>query len=238
MLQVRNLLFETNSSSTHAIVVTKEMQNNTEYKELHSYEGYCFGRCESKLVDSLCNKLAYTYIVVEDLIGWKDNEVMERHPDYTKEDFINTVIEISKEYFENPKEEWMKRNAFNEDNLKSFFNELNALIKNYDAYVDHVEDFIDNGFFERVITDKEFLKRLLFDEDSYITVGGDEYRGYNLKKVGFEDDYEYNYNKEFERKYDDNKWPRWADPTEMYIGEFWDKVKELRKDYDIYFKGN
>ena len=237
MRQVRKSLFETNSSSTHAVVVTKEMQCETDYKEFFSYGGYCFGRCESQLVDSLCNKLAYVYIVVEDLINWKENEVLKRHPDYTKEDFINTVIEISRKYFEEPEEEWMKRNAFNEENLKRFFNELNEMIRKCDAYVDHVEDFVDNGFFERIITDKDFLERLLFDEDSYITVGGDEYRGYNLKQVGFEDDYEYHYNKEFERKYEDN-WPVWSDPTEMYVGEFWDKVKELRKDFDIYFKGN
>lgn len=237
MRQVRKSLFETNSSSTHAVVVTKEMQYETDYKEFFSHEGYCFGRCESHIVDTLCNKLAYVYIAVSGLIHWKENEVIERHPGYTKEDFINTVIEISRKYFENPEEEWMKRTAFNEDNLKHFFTELDDKIKSYDAYVDHIEDFVDNGFFERIITDKEFLERLLFDEDSYITVGGDEYRGYNLKKVGFEHDYEDKYNPEFERKYEDN-WPVWTDPTEMYTGEFWDKVKALRKDYDIYFKGN
>ena len=238
MRQIRKSLFETNSSSTHAVVVTKEMLCETDYKEFFSYGGYCFGRCESHIVDTLCNKLAYVYIAVADLIHWKDNEVMTRHPDYTKEDFINTVIEISRKHFEEPEEEWMKRTAFNEENLKRFFNEIDELSKKYDAYVDHVEDFVDNGFFERIITDKEFLERLLFDEESYITVGGDEYRGYNLKKVGFEHDYDYSYNHDFERKYDDDNWPKYVDPTEMYDGEFWDKVKELRKEFDIYFKGN
>lgn len=238
MLQVRKSLFETNSSSTHAVVVTKEMQYETNYKEFFSFSGYCFGRCESHIVDTLCSKLAYVYLVVNDLVHWKHNEVLERHPGYTIEDFINTVIEISRKHFENPEEEWMKRTAFNEVNLKRFFTELDEKVKSYDAFVDHVEDFVDNGFFERVITDKEFLERLLFDAESYITVGGDEYRGYNLKKVGFEHDYEDKFNPEFERKYDDDEWPIWTDPTEMYIGEFWDKVKELRKEYDIYFKGN
>ena len=117
MIQVRKSLFETNSSSTHAVVVTKEMQCETDYKEFFSYGGYCFGRCESHIVDTLCNKLAYVYIAVADLIHWKDNEVMTRHPDYTKEDFINTVIEISRKHFEEPEEEWMKRTAFNEENF-------------------------------------------------------------------------------------------------------------------------
>ena len=56
----------------------------------------------------------------------------------------------------------------------------------------------------------------MFNRDSYITVGGDEYRGYNIKTIGFE----YDYDKDYEHT------------------EFWNKIEEYEKDKDVFFKGN
>ena len=58
--------------------------------------------------------------------------------------------------------------------------------------------------------------KLLFNRDSYITIGGDEYRGYNIKTIGFE----YDYGGMFE----DN--------------EFEEKLREYEKDNDVFLKGN
>ena len=86
-----------------------------------------------------------------------------------------------------------------------------------EVYVDHTESFKDNGFITKLLEcDREFIKRFLYNTDSYIAVGGDEYHGFYIKKVGFEYDYGDGYD-------DDN--------------EFFSKVEELEKDNDIWLKG-
>jgi hypothetical protein len=146
------------------------------------------------------------------------------------------VFDIAKDYYIEVKDEYDVRNGFTESNFAHFFDNINALAEHYDAYVDHVEDFADNGFYDKLVTDKEFIRRLVFNEDSYITVGGDEYRGYNIKKIGFENDYEYSYAKHDIK--DETYYEHYHDPREQYVGEFWDKVKEAEKDFEIFFKGN
>ncbi len=235
MRQVRKGLFETNSSSTHAICVSRNM-NEVDGHDLWSwYDSYCFGRCESMIVESWSAKLAYAYLVVKDLQDW-DYVKNRRDTSHDLENFKNMVFDIAKDYYIEVKDEYDVRNGFTESNFAHFFDNINALAEHYDAYVDHVEDFADNGFYDKLVTDKEFIRRLVFNEDSYITVGGDEYRGYNIKKIGFENDYEYSYAKHDIK--DETYYEHYHDPREQYVGEFWDKVKEAEKDFEIFFKGN
>lgn len=227
MIQKRYSLFETNSSSTHAIVVhkTKSTDDLTD-KFWFSDWGMetAFGRCESMLVDSVQNKIAYAYIVVKDIADWK------KEADAVQK-FLDNLYSVSEEFYnKNKYSEFSKQNI---DNVIYFIDNQ----KEYNAYVDHVEDFCDNGFYRRLVDDKDFVRRLVYDENSYITVGGDEYRGYNLKKIGFEHDYDYGYSGKT-REIGDDGYYKYVDPADYYIGEFWDKVKELRKENEIFFKGN
>ena len=77
MKTIRQGSFETNSSSTHAIVIPKrvkeedwDMGDSLDYK-------YDFGREECRLVDHWDEKLAYTYMILKDFEGWtnKNREV-------------------------------------------------------------------------------------------------------------------------------------------------------------------
>ena len=96
-------------------------------------------------------------------------------------------------------------------------------------YVDHVGEFADeDSFFDKVFNDDEFLKRFLFNKDSYITIGGDEYRGYNIKTIGFQYDYDEDY-----VNHGTEECPKYED-----VGEFWDKLKEYEKENDVFLKGN
>ena len=95
-------------------------------------------------------------------------------------------------------------------------------------YVDHANDLDHTDIIERLKTDDEFVKRFIFSKESYITVGGDEYRGYNIKTIGFEYDYDNNY-----INTGTEECPNYED-----VGEFWDKLKEYEKDNDVYLKGN
>ena len=88
-------------------------------------------------------------------------------------------------------------------------------------------------------------------KNSYITIGGDEYRGYNIKTIGFEYDYDskgyyINENLEepptdwFDKKgcVKDKYWNRYMKEYPYPNSDFWKKLIEYKKDNDVYLKGN
>ena len=207
MRKIRYGIFETNSSSTHAIVIPKEVKEDG-YDTYDSLDhDYGFGREECRLCDNWDEKLAYAYMLL------KDNDVEELDA------FKNQVIEVweklfgNKDYTPNPKDvfNYIDRDGSNGDltGKDGFL----ILKERYGNYVDHAEGLDGTDFIERLKTDDEFVKRFIFNRDSYITIGGDEYRGYNIKTIGFEYDYE---NEE----------------------DFINKLKEYKKNNDVYLKGN
>ena len=205
---IRPGIFETNSSSTHAIVVPHNV-NEENYSIYDSLEhDYGFGREECRLVDDWDEKLAYVYLILKDYESYNENRI---HKITLKdiEEFKQTVNDIFNDFFKK------------KDNC-CYYVKPDEVFKFVDkgfyasCFVDHVEDFDENGFLDLILNDKEFLKRFLFNRDSYITVGGDEYRGYNIKTIGFE----YDYDEDYENT------------------EFWNKVEEYEKDKDVFFKGN
>lgn len=207
METIRYNTFETNSSSTHAIVVPKQV-NSEKYDLYDSLDhDYAFGREECRLCDNWDEKLAYAYMLL------KDNNVEEL------DTFKNQVREIWKELFNNTNCTPTPKNVFDyidrdgiDGNLTGEDNFL-ILRERYRSYVDHACDLENKDILDRLINDKEFVKRFIFNIDSYITVGGDEFRGYNIKTIGFEYDYE---------NQDD----------------FWNKLEEYKKSNDVYLKGN
>ena len=207
MKTIRYGSFETNSSSTHAIVVPK--QANSEKYDLYDSldHDYAFGREECRLCDSWDEKLAYAYMLL------KDNNIKEL------DTFKSQIIEIWEDLFGDIKCTPTPKNVFDyidrdgiDGNLTGEDNVL-ILCNRYSSYVDHACDLENKDILDRLINDKEFVKRFIFNIDSYITIGGDEYRGYNIKTIGFEYDYE---NEE----------------------DFINKLKEYEKNNDVYLKGN
>ena len=207
MKTIRYGIFETNSSSTHAIVVPKEVKEDG-YNAYDSLDhDYGFGREECRLCDNWDEKLAYAYMLLI------DNNVAEL------DTFKNQVIEVWKKLFGNkdytptPKDvfDYIDRDGSN-GNLTGKDGFL-VLKERWGNYIDHSCDLENKNILNRLIKDKEFVKRFIFNRDSYITIGGDEYRGYNIKTIGFEYDYE---NEE----------------------DFINKLKEYEKDNDVYLKGN
>src|SRR5699024_8913887 len=86
--------------------------------------------------------------------------------------------------------------------------------------------------------------RFIFNNKSYITVGGDEHRGYNIKTIGFEYDYdEYYVNEKGERPpkewFDDNGcikneyWDKYDEEYSVKGGDCWSKLKEYEKEIII-----
>lgn len=207
MRKIRYGIFETNSSSTHAIVVPKEVKEEG-YNAYDSLDhDYGFGREECRLCDSWDEKLAYAYMLL------KDNNVAEL------DTFKNQVIEVWEKLFGNKDYTPTPKDVFNYIDRDGSNGDLTGkdgfliLKERYGNYIDHACDLENKNILNRLIKDKEFVKRFIFNKNSYITIGGDEYRGYNIKTIGFEYDYE---NEE----------------------DFINKLKEYEKDNDVYLKGN
>ena len=242
MIQVRKALFETNSSSTHAIVVPKRELDSEDYDLYCSWEDYGleFGRQTYRMLDNWDLKLAYIYQVLlsadgsmltPDLDKFKE-QINEIYSDLTKK----SNHKFSMSYEVTPDQIFLVLDFLHKKDLglipddqklgvdvPTKFGDL--LSGDSYCFVDHTEYFFEYSdddrredkpcadFIKRLLNDEEYLKKFIFGKDSYITIGGDEYRGYNLKTVGFEEDYD-----------DYHDWDK--------------KVKEYEEDYDVYFKGN
>lgn len=215
---IRDRVFETNSSSTHALVIPKSVDSqgyslSVDYDVAQNLEydtpEFCYGRCQLQIFDDWVNKLAYIYIVLRNY-----NDFYECS--YTEEQVDNFKILINKLYSEvlnvvqfKPSDEITPDRVFH-------LIDHDIADNGYNCWVDHVGE-VPKDLIDRVLSDEDFVKRFIFNTASYITVGGDEYSGFYIKKVGFEYDYEDLYE-------EDNEWSR--------------KLDELSKDYDIYLKGN
>lgn len=242
--KIRKGVFETNSSSTHSIVIPKKVKEDN-YSTYDSLDhNYGFGREESRLVNNWDEKLAYTYIVLRDYNKYKKEVVSDEDLEKFKKWVNNTYSKLCGErgYIDyKPKDvfEFIDMEGKNRIDYSYVY-----------PYVDHEEDFQENGFIKRVLEDRKFLKRFLFNMDSYITIGGDEYRGYNIKTIGFQYDYDdedyYCVNSKGEKRpeiperIDSKKEQKIREEYNIYIdtGEFWDKLEEYRKNNDVYLKGN
>lgn len=262
MKLIRDGVFETNSSSTHTVVIPHSVDESN-YELYDNFEhDYGFGRCESRLVHCWDEKLAYTYYVLKDFLDWNDcEEDNERKGMVTKEsikDFETKIINVYNSLVDTgefnvyshcdptPQDIFDLVNEVDTERVKSIFGDRSWRW----IGVDHTEDFATNGFVDKILSaNEDYLKKFIFNLDSYITVGGDEYRGYNIKTIGFEGDYSdlgtYYVNEKGERmpEYDintvsDEEWIRLH--REYYIkrGGFWDRVLEYEKNNDVFFKGN
>ena len=261
MKTVRYGSFETNSSSTHAIVIPKKVEEEDWDMGDSLDHKYDFGREECRLVDHWDEKLAYTYMILKDFEGWTDNNRKTKVTKNTIKKFKDRINKIYKEveqivqykpYDGDPKPNDIFKYIDNDGEGKLGdieFVYIHSWEKPY-PYVDHCEDFDTNGFLDRILNDDEYLKKFIFNNGSYITVGGDEYRGYNIKTIGFQYDYDSHYyvNSKGEKppkewfdkngRIKDEYWDKYYEEYNIDAGGFWDKLKEYEKNNDVYLKGN
>lgn len=245
MKQVRLSFFETNSSSTHAIVIPK--RDVEKYDLWSSWEEYYFefGRETYRILEQWDLKLAYIYQVLLTCNYGKDVEFPKA------EDLQKFKTQVNKAYVEIQSldtRNYYRSHDVLPDHIFEVLDFLDAKDRGIipedkpfgiivpeqfdsllrgDSYsgVDHVEYFIEYSdddrrnskpcadFLRKLLNDQDYLKKFIFSTESYITIGGDEYRGYNLKTVGFESDYD-----------KEEDWKK--------------RVEEYKKDYEVYFKGN
>jgi hypothetical protein len=238
MKLIRKGVFETNSSSTHSLVIPHKVEKE-DYSLYDSlWHEYDFGRLECRLIDDWDEKLAYVYAMLVSMLNYKDTTPVEIM------NFKKRINEIYKEIKED--KSIISKPRYEDLTPDQVFVKIDC-----DTYccVDHAGDLIDSKeFLNKILNDDEFLKRFIFNKKSYITLGGDEYRGYNIKTIGFEYDYEdYYVNDKGERIpqewYGKNgvlksKYRNKVDEYNKLSGEFWDKLEEYKKDNDVFLKGN
>ena len=260
---VRYGSFETNSSSTHAIVIPKKVSEDS-YDLYDSLDhDYAFGREECRLCEHWDEKLAYAYMLLTTNCDWSQNDNgWKPNNTTTKEDIdmfkkrITAMWEVvesklQREYNPTPQDVFNYIDRDGTDGNLTGDDSFIVLKKRWGNYVDHANDLDHTDIIERLKTDDEFVKRFIFSRESYITVGGDEYRGYNIKTIGFEYDYEsgdHRMNEKGElppKEWLDERgcikeeyWDRYWNEYTLETGEFWAKLREYEKENDVFLKGN
>ena len=261
MKKIRYGFFETNSSSTHSIVVPK-LDDSEKYELYDSLDhDYAFGIQECRLCDSWDEKLAYAYMMLINNYEWAHYATNWKPQDVTNKDeiknFKKRVIAIWKQLQTGERYNPTPRDVFNYIDKKGDNGDLTGsdtfliLKERYGNYVDHANGLDGTDFIKRLKTDDEFVKRFIFNRESYITICGDEYRGYNIKTIGFEYDYDskgHYVNENLEEPpadwFDeegcvkDKYFKRYMDEYPYPNNDFYKKLKEYKKDNDVYLKGN
>lgn len=166
MKVIRKNVFETNSSSTHAICVAKTNIKNIPEKikvNLHDYE---FGWERDKR-DGVDEKVAYL------LIGILNNNYIEKASKKVKKMFKilqeNGVEDIKVSGLE----------------IHLYGSSKEPYFDTYDGYVDHSSELED--FVNILLENSELLIEFLFNEDSFILTGNDN----DDTDISINVDYEY-----------------------------------------------
>lgn len=150
MVSIRKNVFETNSSSTHAICIAKTNKQQIPERieiNLHNYE---FGWEEDKR-DSTDEKLAYILI---GMLSYKNiNEASKQ---------ISELSELLKDF-------GVKSLTISGIEIHSYGSK--PYFDTWDGYVDHANEL--EYFIELLLERPEVLKEYLFNNDSFILTGND-----------------------------------------------------------------
>ena len=153
-IQIRQGMFETNSSSTHAICIGKEGKVDFPKELTFSLDGQ-FG-WEWEIYNDINSKASYLYIAIVD--SGSVSDIGENINDTSSK-----VEKISN---------WLK-----EDNIKFKFDSINVQFGFYGAYL-NIPGYIDHGyelidFVNWILESKDHLYSYLFNSSSCICTGND-----------------------------------------------------------------
>lgn len=191
-IQIRKGVFETNSSSTHAIVIKNDSTINT-YPEKVEFKLGEFG-WEYDNYNDVETKASYLWTAIVGLAKEGANIDGYDNNNYTVNDFVKYITDtlaeynITAEFPHNYKK--LKSYTWLNGNKESFYNIFTDKEGNeIDYYIDHIRDL--DSFLNIILTNKNLLMSYLFDTNSFIVTGNDN------------DDYDVEENLE---QYDDTKY--------------------------------
>lgn len=205
---IRRSVFETNSSSTHALAITKsnENLNNPSLISL-DYDGE-YG-WEYRTLNDLDSKFTYLAILASCVDTLKTTP--ERIEWYTERKDIK-LDQVELRFFMNK----LKNLGFTFEDEEEIVSKLTGKDA-YDYYIDHSYDAIDIYF--SIVSDEDRLKRFLLSPKSFITTGND-----NSEKSIWEDP-----NSEY-------KLGLTSSVTEWGSVNY--NIKSLKDKFEIFYKGN
>lgn len=146
---IRKHVFETNSSSMHALVISKSEENLETPTELClAWDGrYSW---ENEVYADQINKFTYLGILAAGIQETEVNNELENYFEKLKE----IGFTIGNDDYGNSEKEIKKK-----------------LLKSYDYYVDHEDEAY--GAYMSIVYDEERLKRFMLSPRSFITTGND-----------------------------------------------------------------
>lgn len=144
---IRKHVFETNSSSMHALVIAKSGNNLETPTELHLAWDGGYG-WENEVYTDQVNKFTYLGILAAGI----------------QEEEVNNELE---NYFEKLKEIGFTIGDYEDDEKEI----KKKLLKSWDYYVDHENEAY--GAYMSIVYDSDRLKRFMLSPKSFITTGND-----------------------------------------------------------------
>lgn len=166
MINIRRGTFETNSSSTHSICVTRSDEkceiperleiNISDFEFGWEYEDY--GTTEEK----------FAYLVMGIISGYEDNFLKVSQK-------LEKLIKIIGQ--------WVKCVKIYGLNVECYDGKM---YYETDGYVDHANEMYE--LIDALLNDEEMLKRYLFSYESFILTGNDNTDGYQNISVKYEHD--------------------------------------------------
>lgn len=166
MLNIRKSMFETNSSSSHSIIISKNTNNNTKDYFTHDWTNYptlkldeddlSWGRSPFEFLNTFESKLCYLIPSIK-FTEEKFNEIISIVNQILKENGINVEANIKLPEIE--EYDWKK-------------GEYTGKMITYSGDIDHQSMGLFNGFITKYkLTYKEFLE----NPNIQVIIDGDEY---------------------------------------------------------------
>lgn len=160
MRQVRNMVFETNSSSTHSVCITKNRRSEMTYPEKILVRCQDFGWEERKL-DTPEDKAAYLYAAMLSLYDRNEVEAA-KNKIYTILGDVGVECDFEQAEYYGKSTSWCK----------------NACVDH--AYEDSLPQFV-----ESVLRSPGRLLRFLFSDESFVLTGNDNVGTDVVIRVGY-----------------------------------------------------
>lgn len=154
-IQVRRGTFETNSSSTHAICITKSEYRHNSFSHI-DFEIGEFG-WENDEYDSLYNKASYLITAILSFDKDEADENLQK---------LKDILDSNNIEYTFPE---LKVDSWEHEGKKRYYYDING-------YIDHSGE--TKEFVEAVLSDSDRLFRFLFG-DSFIITGNDNDDSYN-----------------------------------------------------------
>lgn len=155
--QIRQGVFETNSSSTHAIAVSTEENPKYHFPEKLSFMFGEFGWDEDCL-STVKEKASYLYTAIYYVLSVDDMEKWKKYLQFVAETLAENGVEC--EFLNNIE----LHTSMMHDGKLSFYFDI-------DGYIDHGTETAE--FVDAVCTDKNLLLSFLFSKNSVVMTGND-----------------------------------------------------------------